>query len=97
MGVKRTRQRVGFEAYEEESSSSEVNVACGAVVPHSEHGGVGSRRVSKPAGSSLSGFTQHFDQDMASSPAGTEGALSFGEQPGFSCPQPRVPCDPCQR
>ncbi|BDA47091.1 probable protein phosphatase 2C 8 at C-terminar half [Coccomyxa sp. Obi] len=77
VGVKRTRQRVGLEAYEEESSSSEVNVACGAVVPHSEDGGVGSRRVTKPAGSSLPVFTQHFDQDMASSPAGTEGALSF--------------------
>ena len=80
MGVKRTRQRLGSEAYAEDSSSSGVNVACGAVVPHSELGGVGNRRVTKPPGSTLPGLSEDPDQDMASSPTGTEGALSFGEQ-----------------
>ena len=79
MGVKRTRQRLGLEAYAEDSSSSGVNVACGAVVPHSELGGVGNRRVTKPPGSTLPGLSEDPDQDMASSPTGTEGALSFGE------------------
>ncbi|KAK9918687.1 hypothetical protein WJX75_005997 [Coccomyxa subellipsoidea] len=77
VGVKRTRQRLGSEAYAEDSSSSGVNVACGAVVPHSELGGVGNRRVTKPPGSTLPGLSEDPDQDMASSPTGTEGALSF--------------------
>ncbi len=90
MGVKRTRQRLGLEHYPENSLSSGVNVACGAVGPHSELGGVGNRRVTKPSGSTLPGLSQGSDQDMASSPSGTEGALSFGAlASALSGPHPR--------
>lgn len=80
--MKRTRQRLGLEAYEEDTSSFGVNVACEATVPEFEHGGVGNRKVTKPAGSTLPGSSE-FGRDMASSPAGTEAALSFGELLGF--------------